>query len=140
MFCYQLNAAQQIDELLFGDEVVEVDADPPRFDPLAPCQDLLLETVRGLVVYSEQPVPVGSGAGTTAAGLNSQEVIEHGDDEVVVEILGAVADHERNDRQPLGRRIAENGDIGSGAPEGDRTSDELILPLADLSDPDLLLE
>ena len=37
---------------------------------------------------------------SSPARLDAEQVVQHGDDEVVMEIAIAVADHERDDRQP----------------------------------------
>ena len=39
---------------------------------------------------------------SSPARLDAEQVVQHGDDEVVMEIAIAVADHERDDRQPFG--------------------------------------
>ena len=95
-----------------ADEVVEVHPDPARLDPLAAARDLALEPVRGLDVDPEQPVAVRPGARAAAARLDPEQVVEHRDDEVVVEVPPVVADRERHDRQPRQRRVAEDLDLG----------------------------
>ena len=81
----------------------------PGLMPSQPRSDLTLELVRALGVDAEQPVPVRSGAGTAAARLDAEQVVQHRDDEVVVQIatVGS-ADDERDDRQPLGLEVAED--------------------------------
>src|SRR5712692_5800148 len=54
------------------DEVVEVDPDPPRLDPLAAAIDLALELVRLVQVDPQQPVPVRPCARTATARLDAE--------------------------------------------------------------------
>jgi hypothetical protein len=49
----------------------------------------------------------------------------------VVQIAAVVADHERDDRQALGVPVAEDLDVRVGAPRGDGTPDERLLPFPD---------
>src|SRR6478609_8603854 len=83
-----------------GDEVVEVDAHPAGLDSLAAASDLALELVGALEVDAEQVVAVGAGARTAAAGLDAEEVVEDGHDEVVVQVALALAVFFFNDTAP----------------------------------------
>ena len=94
-----------------GEEVVEVHPHPAGLDALAAAGDLALELVRALEVDAEQPVAVGAGARAPAAGLHAEQVVEHGDDEVVVQpVPRRRPHHERDDRQPRGLEVAEDLD------------------------------
>ena len=112
-----------------GDEVVEVDAYPAGLDALAAAPDLALELVGALEVDAEQVVAVGAGARAAAAGLDAEEVVEDGDDEVVVQVaLALAADDERHDRQSLGVEVAEDLDAGLVPPGRDGALEEVVLP------------
>src|SRR4029077_14788761 len=93
------------------DEVVEVDAHPARLDALAAAVDLALELVRPLDVDAEQAGAVGAGAGAAAARLDTEEVVEQGDDEVVVQVAAVVPHHERDDGQPVEVRVAQDFEV-----------------------------
>src|SRR3954464_9247775 len=135
-----LDGLQQVVEDRFADEVVEVDPNPAGLDALAPACDLTFELVRGVQIDSQQPVPVGTGAGAAAARLDPEEIVEQRDDVVVVQVAPAMADHERNDREPLRATVAEDLDVGVSLPALDGAIDERFLALTNRLDADLLLE
>ena len=83
---------------------------------------------------------VGTGAEAAAAGLDPEQVAEHGDDEVRVQHAARVADAERDDREPLGVGVAEDPQVRVAAPRRERAADEGPLPPADLLGADRLLE
>ena len=63
---------------------------------------------------------VRSRAGTTAARLNAEQVVEDRHDEVVVQVLAGGAPHdERHDRQPVGAEVAQQFDRGVVTPRRD---------------------
>ena len=73
---------------------------------------------------------VGAGTRAAAASLNAQEVVEHGDHEVVVQVSLVVANGEAHDREAPGVGIAQDLDVGVFAPGLDGPADKL--PLAKL--------
>ena len=127
-------------EDLLGQEIVEVDPHPARLDAFAAVQDGLLEPLGQRAVDAQQPVTVRAGAGTAAAGLDAEQVVQQGDDEVVMQVAFPVADGERHDGQPPGLEIAEQVDLGMGRPAVDGPADERLLALADQIGADRLLE
>jgi hypothetical protein len=114
------------------DEVVEVDPGPAGFDPVAAVADLLAQGVRADRADGQQPVPVRPGAGASAAGLDAEQVVEQRDDEVVVQVLGAVADAERDDslRQPRSCRSAAG--VAYRSSWRPRSASRAVAPRADL--------
>ena len=84
---------------------------------------------------------VRSGARTATATLDPEQVVEQGDDEVVMQVAAVGPAHqERHDRKPLGVEVAENLDVGVGLPRPDRTTQESLFLSADHIDADGLLE
>ncbi len=79
---------------------------------------------------------VGSGAGAAAAGLDVEEVVEQGDDVVVVQ----VADAEGDDRQPAGFVVAEDLDGGVAVPAAQGVAPVAFLRGLDGLGPDGLFE
>jgi len=119
-------------EDLLGHEVVEVHPHPAGLDALAAVGDLALELVAALEVDAEQPVAVGAGARAAAAALDPEQVVEHGHDEVVVQVAAARAAHgEGHDREPLGVEVAEDVDRRMRAPCCDGTTEVVVLVGAD---------
>ena len=123
-----------------GDEVVEVDPGPAGLDPVAAVPDLLAEGVRAGRADGQQPVPVRAGAGAAAAGLDAEQVIQQRDDEVVVQVPGAVADAEGDDRQPRGGAAAEDLDAGAVLPAVQHVPPQLLFAGGDQVGADRLLE
>src|SRR5690606_13019460 len=78
----QVRRFDQVLELLLGDEVVEVDPHPARLDNFTASGDLLLEPGAGGGVDTEKAVPVRTGARAPAPGLDAEQVVEHGHNEV----------------------------------------------------------
>ena len=99
-----------------ADEVVEVHAHPAGLDALAPARDLALELVRALDVDAEQSMAVRARARAAAARLDTEQVVEQRDDEVVVEIAAVVPDDERHDRQPWRVGLPSTSIVGFVAP------------------------
>ncbi len=119
------------------DEVVEVHPHPAGLDALAAAGDLPFELVRTLEVDVQQPVAVGAGARTAAPRLDAEQVVEHGDDVVVVEVLPARrAHHEADDREPARVEVAEDLDAGLVLPRGHRPLQQGLLVLLDGGRPD----
>ncbi len=138
--CDEANGIDDVVEGLVVDEVVEIDPDPAGLDALTAAGDLSFEGMRTVEVDPEEPVAVGSGARTTAPGLDAEEIVQDGNHEIVVEIPVAERDDERDDRQPFGIVAAEDLDVGRGVPRLDGSGDELFLSSPDLVDPDRGLE
>jgi hypothetical protein len=62
-----------------------------------------------LRVDAQEPMPVRSGAGAAAAGLNAEQVVEKGCNEVVVQVaLAARPDPEGYDGKSLRVRMAKD--------------------------------
>ena len=75
---------------------------------------------------------VRPGARATAPRLHAEQVVEHRDDEVVVQVAPArPAHHERHDRQPVRVEVAEDLDVRVGTPGLDRPPQEVLLVRAD---------
>ena len=121
-------------------EVVEVDSHPTGLDALATAGDLPFVFEAGLDVDAEKSVAVGTGARASSPALDPEEVVEQRHHEVVVEAALAVADHEGDDREPIGVRVAENLDVRIGRPRFDGSADERLLPLPDGIDSNAFLE
>ena len=68
----------EVGEDRHGNEVVEVDADPARFDALAAVAELALEPMGTVQVDAQQAMSVGARARAAATGLDSEEVVEDG--------------------------------------------------------------
>src|SRR4051794_13470360 len=84
---------------------------------------------------------VGAGARAAATGLDAEEVVEHGDDEVVVEVASGLGAHgEGHDREPFGREVAEDLDGRLLLPSLDGAAEEDRLAGPDRRGPDSLLE
>src|SRR5262249_41351658 len=113
---------------------------PAGLDALATAGNLALELVRPLDVDPEQAVAIGARARAAAAGLDAEQVVEDGHDEVVVQVAALVPDDERDDRAPRQRVRAEDVDRRSALPPLDRAADERLLALADRVDPDRVLQ
>src|SRR5215471_7663254 len=79
-------------------------------------------------------------ARATAPGLDPEEVVEHSDHEVVVDVATLMPDHEGHDREAVEIGIAQDLEVGVAAPALDRSADEGFLPAADLDGADRLLE
>ncbi len=113
MLRHHLDGREDVLKGLVVDEVVEVHAHPARLDALAAAGDLTLELLGARDVDPEEPVPVGTGAGATAARLDPEEIIQDCNDEVVVQeapFFGAILFHdERHDREA--RRIAASKNV-----------------------------
>ena len=142
MRCHEVDRLDDVLEDGLGDEVVERDARPAGLDALAPAtHDLALVLVRALEVDAEQPVAVGAGARAAAAGLDPEQVVEQGDDVVVVQIAPrAPVDDERHDREPVGLEVAEDADVRVLRPALDGAAPEVLLVRVDHVDADGLLE
>ncbi len=79
-------------------------------------------------------------AEASAPCLDPEEVAEHGDDVVRVQRPAPVPDAERDDREPLDVRVAEDLDVRVAAPGLERATDEALLSPADLVGPYRFLE
>lgn len=132
VFGDEVDGLEDEGEDFFGDEVVEVDADPAGFDAFASADDFAFEFLGGGQVDAEEAVSVGSRAGAAAAGLDAEEVVQEGDDEVVVEELVVVFDHERHDREPPGVEVSEDSDVGVVTPAFDGALDEVVFEFTDV--------
>src|ERR1700744_2059243 len=92
-------------------------------------------------VDTEQPVPVRPRAGTAAARLDAEQVVQQRYHEVVVQVAPlAVADQQRHDRQPPGPLAAEDLDLRVAAPAAQGATPHALLPGLDQVRPDRLLE
>lgn len=136
----QVDGVDQVVAHGFGDEVVEVDADPAGFDAFPAARDLGAELQGPRVADAEQPVAVRPGARAAAARLHAEQVVEHGDDIVVVEELLAVPDAQRHDRQPPRVAVAEDVDGGVAGPALQRAAPQPFLPGLDDVGADGLLQ
>jgi hypothetical protein len=92
------------------------------------------------MMTSQQPVPVRAGAGAAAASLDAEQVVEQRDDEVVVQVPGAVADAERDDGQPGGLLVAEYFDARAAGPAAQHVPPQLLFAGGDQAGTDRLLE
>jgi hypothetical protein len=81
----QANRFDDVVEDLVGDEVVEVHPHPAGLDAFTTSGDLRFELVRALQIDVEQPMSARAGAGTPAAGLDAEQVVEDSNHEVVME-------------------------------------------------------
>src|SRR5664279_4724659 len=88
---YEPDRVDEVGEDRLGDEVVEVDADPAGFDALTAVGDLVVELAGTVQIDAQQPVSVWTGAGTAAAGLDPEQVVEQCHDVVVVQIAASGA-------------------------------------------------
>ena len=88
--------------------VVEGDPDPAVLDARTAAADLLPLRPRLGGGDAEQPVRVRPGARAAAAGLDPEQVVEHGDHELVVQVAVAVPDPEGHDGQSRGAAVAED--------------------------------
>ena len=109
-FGHEVHRLDDVVEHALVDEVVEVHAHPARLDPLAAARSPA-RTGASAPIDAQQAVPVGSGAGAAAAGLDAEQVVEQGDHEVVVQVAASVLDHERDDRQALGVLVAQHLEV-----------------------------
>jgi hypothetical protein len=82
----------------------------------------------------------GAGAGAAAAGLDAEQVVEQGDDEVVVQVPGAVADAEGDDGQPPGPVVAEDLDGRHVGPAAEHVPPEVFFAGGDQAGADRLFE
>src|SRR5665213_1367143 len=80
-------------------------------------------------------------ARTAAARLDTEQVVEQRNDEVVMQVASAWrAHHEGNDRQPFGVEVPENLDGRLGSPGLDGAAQVVLLVCADHIDTDGLLQ
>jgi hypothetical protein len=84
------------DEVKHGlrDEIVEIDPYPTWLDAFATKRDLVAYLLRMLLIDSQQRVAIGPCTRASASRLDTKEVVEYCNDEVVVEILSAMFDNE----------------------------------------------
>ena len=62
-------------------------------------------------------MPVGPSATASASGLNTEQVVENGDYEIVMEVFTfRVLYHKRDNAEAVGVKIAENLNIGVWIP------------------------
>ncbi|HEY6794836.1 MAG TPA: hypothetical protein VI248_09145 [Kineosporiaceae bacterium] len=112
-----------IDEVVgdgVGEEVVEVDPHPAGFEAAAAGADGVLEAAGAVGVDVQETVAVGAGAGAAAAGLDAEQVVEDGDEVVVVQQPpGRGLDGERDDGEPVGPVSPRTSDEGDRAAAGD---------------------
>ena len=80
------HGGDEVVEHRVGEEVVEVDPHPTGLDPLASRGDLAREAVGLVEVDAQELVSVRAGARAPAAGLDAEQVVEQGHDEVVVQV------------------------------------------------------
>lgn len=81
---------------------------------------------------------VWAGAGAATAGLDSEEVIEDGNDKVVMQVPPRwPLHHEGHNREPLGLKVSENRDGWVGAPCCDGPTHEICLVGTDHVDADV---
>src|SRR5690606_18262367 len=114
-----MDCLDQVIELFLGDEIVEVDSHPTRLDQFAASENLGLESRAGTGVDAEKTVPVRSGAGTASPGLDSEQVVEQGNHEVVM-------------KEAVGPQV-----FGTGHQEGD-DGKTVSIPVAEDPDPRIL--
>ena len=95
----QVDRLDDVFELVFVDEVVEVDPDPPGLDDLAALADLDFDEIAGVGVDPEQTMAVGSGTRAPAPSLDAEEIVEKSDDVVVMQEALTESNDERDDRQ-----------------------------------------
>ena len=86
MICDQRHRFHDVAEHRFADEIVEVDAHPTGLDSFAPAGDLPLELMGGLDVDSEQSVTVRTGARAPTTTLDTEQIVQDRDDEIVVQV------------------------------------------------------
>ena len=92
-------------------------------------------------VDAQQVMAVGARARAAATGLDPEEVVEDGYDEVVVEVAAAGGPHhERHDGQPFGVEVTEDFDVRLVLPGRDRAAQVVLLVGADHLDADRLFE
>ena len=132
-------------ELLFRDEIVEVDPHPTRLDHLAPAGDDMFELMTGLEIDPQQTVAVRSGTTAPASSLDPEQVVQQRHYEVVVEIPFAPrCSGARITKETIDRRsafgIAEDADRRIRRPRLDRPMDERLLQGADGADPHRFLQ
>ena len=100
----QVHRLDDVLELVFVDEVVEVDPDPAGLDHLATLADLHFDEIAGVGIDPEQTMTVGPGTRAPAAGLDAEEIVEKRDDVVVVQEPLTEPNNERDDRQTSSAR------------------------------------
>src|SRR5689334_22790340 len=83
---------------------------------------------------------IRAGTEASAARLDPEQVAEHGDDEVRVQMPGAVTQAERHDREALELGVPEDLDVRVGAPRAQRAAGEIVLAAADLVAADGVLQ
>ena len=96
---------------------------------------------RGGLVDAEQTLRVRPRAHAAAAHLDAEEVVEEGDDKVVVQVEPrGRADREGEDGQPLGARTAQEDDARVPSPRRDARGVDLVVSPANGLCGDRLLE
>ena len=112
----QVDRLDDVVEHRLADEVVEADAGEPEHRSRPPAHHLRVHRRRPGGVDRIDAMDVRAGAEAPAARLDPEQVAQQGDHKVRVQHPARVADAERDDRQPLQRRVAENPQVRVLAP------------------------
>ena len=106
-----MNRTDKVIELSGADEVVEIESCPAWFDRRPTFIDTTDEGITDLFLQAEQHRPVGASTRAPPPGLDSEEIIQQSNDEVVMDELIAVSNQERGYREPIRIGIADDLDL-----------------------------